>query len=182
MERPARGCIAPGIWCDGARRGCSTSWGALTSRSRSGAFGSSRVRSRLCWSRHPGVAQAECHRARGSSGRQAPGGLPSCPLVARALILLPCAHTSGKGCPTTRYRRPSVLLDALPLTPNGKLDRRGLPARKFGATKGGWRARRTAQEENPCALSCRDSWPPTGRDRGQLLCAWGRQHQLDTTG
>src|SRR5260370_12614789 len=45
-----------------------------------------------------------------------------------------------------------VLLDGLPLTPNGKLDRKGLPALDFGATKDSWRAPRSAEEELLCSL------------------------------
>ena len=58
----------------------------------------------------------------------------------------------GQSLPDYMVPAAIVLLDALPLTPNGKLDRKALPAPDFGATKGSWRAPRSAEEELLCAL------------------------------
>ena len=100
---------------------------------------------------HPAVAQAAVIAREDRSGDKRLVGYV---VPARGQSTDPATLRAHLGQSLPDYMVPAaiVLLDALPLTSNGKLDRKELPAPDFGATKGSWRAPRSAEEELLCSL------------------------------
>ena len=151
MERPARGCTAPGIWPGGAQRESWSSLAGPTSSSRSGASALSLARLRRRLTRHPSVAQAAVIGREDPGGEKRLAGYVVAQSGQRADPALLRTHVA-QSLPDYMVPGAIVVLDALPLTPNGKLDRKALPAPDFAVAKGRWRAPRSPQEEILCTL------------------------------
>ena len=158
---------------DGGRGSWSSPGGPMT-RSRSAGSGSSRARSRRCWPRCPGVAQAVVIVREDTPGDKRLAGyvVPAGGDAGTGMgWRWRCGSTRRRGCRSTWCPSAVVVLEALPLTPNGKLDRAALPAPEYAAAPAG-RGPATVRRRSLCARVRRGAGRGPGAGRRTVSSTW----------